>query len=59
MRLKTAVKQARKAGCRYIQRDNGNTLLDVVRYHVDHLDMEDVYSDDWMIPDQERITYFK
>lgn len=59
MRLKLAVQQAQKLGYRYIQRDNGNTLFDVVKYNVPLLDEEDIYSDDWMLPEQNKIGYLK
>jgi len=56
MRFRTAVKLAK--GLRYIQRLNGNTIFDLVRYQPEQMDEEDIRSDDWMIPDQEKIHYF-
>jgi hypothetical protein len=56
MRFRTAVKLAR--GLRYIQRLNGNTIFDLVRYQPEQMDEEDIRSDDWMIPDQDKIKYF-
>lgn len=56
MRFKTAVKLAK--GLRYIQRMNGNTIFDLVKYQPEQMDVEDIRSDDWVIPDQKRITYF-
>ncbi len=56
MRFRTAVKLAK--GLRYIQRLNGNTIFDLVKYHPENIDQEDIYADDWIIPDQEKISYF-
>jgi len=57
MRLKHAIHQGRKAGIRYIQRMQGNTIFDLVKYQPDHMDLEDLRSDDWMIPAQSPISY--
>lgn len=56
MRFRTAVKLAK--GLRFIQRMNGNTIFDVVKYNPENIDQEDVYADDWVIPEQKRISYF-
>lgn len=56
MRFRIAVKLAK--GLRYIQRLNGNTIFDLVKYQPEQLDEEDIRSDDWIIPDQENISYF-
>jgi len=56
MRFRTAVKLAK--GLRYIQRLNGNTIFDLVRYQPENIDEEDIRSDDWIIPDQDSIHYF-
>lgn len=56
MRFKTAVRLAK--GLRYIQRMNGNTLFDLVKYEPSQMDQEDIYADDWVIPDQDNVSYF-
>lgn len=56
MRFKTAVRLAK--GLRYIQRMNGNTIFDLVKYQPMQMDQEDIYADDWVIPEQNRISYF-
>jgi hypothetical protein len=56
MRFRTAVKLAK--GLRYIQRMNGNTVFDLIKYQPENIDQEDIYADDWVIPDQGKITYF-
>ena len=56
MRFKTAVRLAK--GLRYIQRMNGNTVFDLVRYEPSQMDQEDIYADDWVIPDQHNVSYF-
>jgi hypothetical protein len=56
MRFKTACRLAK--GLRYIQRMNGNTLFDVIKYNPENIDQEDIYADDWVIPEQKKITYF-
>jgi len=55
MRFRTAVKLAK--GLRYIQRLNGNTIFDLVKYQPEQMDEEDIRSDDWCIPDQDSIRY--
>lgn len=55
MRFRTAVKLAK--GLRYIQRMNGNTIFDLVKYYPENMDYEDIHADDWIIPDQEKISY--
>lgn len=57
MRFRTAVKLGK--GLRYIQRLNGNTLFDLVKYEPEHLDEEDIRSDDWVLPDQNNVQYFQ
>lgn len=56
MRFRTAVKLSK--GLRYIQRMNGNTVFDLVRYQPEQMDYEDIHADDWCIPDQDKISYF-
>lgn len=56
MRFRTAVKLAK--GLRYIQRQNGNTIFDLIRYQPEQMDEEDIRSDDWVIPEQNKISYF-
>jgi hypothetical protein len=56
MRFKTAVRLAK--GLRFIQRMNGNTIFDLVKYEPGHMDIEDIYADDWVIPNQKVISYF-
>jgi hypothetical protein len=55
LRFRTAVKLAK--GNRYIQRMNGNTLFDLIKYQPENIDYEDVYADDWIIPDQSQLSY--
>ena len=55
MQFRTAVKLSK--GLRYIQRMNGNTLFDLVKYQPEDLDEEDIRADDWILPDQEKISY--
>lgn len=59
MNFKNTVKLARKSGSRYIQRKNGNTIFDVVSYQAGLMDEEDVYADDWQVPSQSKISYFR
>jgi hypothetical protein len=56
MRFRVAVKLSK--GHRYIQRDNGRTLFDVIRYNPDLLGDDDLVADDWNLLINERINYF-
>jgi ABC-type uncharacterized transport system ATPase component len=52
-------KQAITLGSRYIQRESGNTIFDVVKYQPSHLDEEDILADDWSPVFHEQVVYFK
>lgn len=56
MRFRTAVKLSK--GHRYIQRETGRTIFDVVKYQPAQLDEEDLVADDWSLLINERVTYF-
>ena len=48
-----------KGYTRYIQRENGRTIFDVVQYNPDRLEEEDLWSDDWsLVGPNEKVKYF-
>ena len=57
MRFRTAVKLS--AGNRYLQREIGRTLFDVIQYQPNHLDEDDLVADDWnILVSDEKVKYF-